>query len=385
MTVTLTLEQSRVVSEITRWFKNKLRPVFSVAGYAGVGKSTLVAHAVESIGLSNDQVRYLAFTGKAALVLLRKGLPAQTIHSFVYVPKLKTYRDPVTKLLKKKVIGFTLGFEARIGVKLLVIDEVSMVSERILNDVLALRIPLLVLGDPGQLPPVMGVSNQFLVKPDSFLSTIHRQAAGSPIIQLAQDVRLGAPLSVGVYGADVNIIRFRDLQIDDLIGHHQVLTCLHRNRKMMNKRIREFLGFGVLPEMSDKLVCMKNNADIVSTQTFTPLVNGLLAVVSKPLRDVSRNLRSFIMDVDVDGVSGDMYLDVPTNLDFFEPHGDLAPDTDGDITHWDYGYAITVHRSQGSEWDSVLVIADLWGDTVTQRQLLYTAVTRASKKLTIAL
>src|SRR5512132_3834796 len=91
--------QARAIRDIRDWFENRTdeQPVFRVWGYAGAGKSTLTKHAIAELGLDTmtrnpdgsadgitGSVLYAAFTGKAVLVMTRKGTPASTIHSLIY-------------------------------------------------------------------------------------------------------------------------------------------------------------------------------------------------------------------------------------------------------------------------------------------------------------
>lgn len=383
--INLTVEQEQVVEDILVWFMRKRKPVFSVAGFAGTGKSTILKYAIERLQLSADEVRYVTYTGKASLVLIRKGLSAQTIHSFCYEPKLTSYRCPHTRLMKTKISGFRLATTVDPAIKLLVIDEVSMVSDKLMADLLSFKIPILVMGDPGQLPPVRGKQNDLLIKPDAFLQKIHRQAANSPIIRLSMDARDGRPIRIGDYGQGVRVIPRSQVTVDELLAHSQVITCLHRNRIAYNTAIRSYLGYGKLPALGDKLVCLKNDWESISSKTFTPLVNGLQARLHEPIHSVSQNNRSLMMTVEAEGVPGDLYYELEANLDYFDPIDGRAPDTESKMTHWDFGYAITCHRSQGSEWDSVLFLADTFGGIEEQKQLIYTGVTRASSILTVAI
>jgi len=224
-----------------------------------------------------------------------------------------------------------------------------------------------------------------LIKPDAFLQTIHRQAAGSPIIRLSMDARMGRSIKPGDYGQGVRVIPRSQITVDDLLTHSQVITCLHRNRIAYNQAVRKYLGYGKLPAIGDKLVCLKNDWEEFSSQTFTPLVNGLQARLIEPITVVSQNNRSLMITVEAEGVPGDLYYELEANLDYFDPIPGQTPNTDAKMSHWDYGYAITCHRSQGSEWDSVLLLADTFGGIEEQKQLLYTGITRASQTLTIAI
>jgi exodeoxyribonuclease V len=216
--------------------------VFRVFGYAGTGKTTIVSHAISDLGLTTGtaglggDVLYAAFTGKAALVMTRKGTPASTIHSLIYhvsepteaeIEKIKKeIADLAVRLpsmgpaerqfeevrLKKLELQlkdihkprFTLNPGSILrDAKLLVLDEVSMVGDDMAHDLLSFGKPVLVLGDPGQLPPVKGEGAFTKVQPDVMLTEVHRQTGESAIIRLATMARQGKPIPYGEHDAFV--------------------------------------------------------------------------------------------------------------------------------------------------------------------------------------
>lgn len=381
---TLSPEQQRAVGMVCTWYKvAKRKQVFSVAGYAGVGKSTIVRYAIEALGLNEMNVRYLTFTGKASLVLTRKGNSAQTIHSFCYEPKIVHYNSG--GIPKTKIVGFDLRREIDPDIKLLVLDEASMISTNLLRDICSFNTKILALGDPAQLPPVKGAGNTLFSKPDVFLERIHRQAEGSPIIWVSMLAREGRTIPYGTHGGVVRVVPRRKVDVHMILNADQTITCKHENRIAYNEMVREYLGFDEpLPVVGEKLICLKNNWKILSSRSLTPLINGLTGRVRSPIAAVRRGSREFDLDFEIEGSPEDYYPDLASNLDFFDPKVS-EPDTDGKMAHFDRGYAITCHRSQGSEWPIVLYVHDAFGGAKEQRQLLYTGVSRASNELTIAL
>ena len=386
--VILTPKQSDAVTRLARWFASLSAPqIFEIAGFAGVGKSTVVKYAIQALGLGDDEVVYLAFTGRASLILTRKGNPAQTIHRFCYEPKISKYKCPYTGLTKEKVVGFQLKkYEPEQLPKLIVVDEVSMVGEHLLNDLLSFGVKVLVLGDPAQLPPVLAKSNGLLVQPDVFLDEIHRQAADNPIIWASMRARQGHHIPYGQHGAELKVVPRAQVTVDDVLQADQVIACTHNTRRLYNHAVRDYLGYAqALPATGEKLICLSNRWEDLSCQSFTPLVNGLTVRVVEEPYNISRNLRSFWSSFEIEGVAGDRFTAMETNLDWFEPLPAQPPDTDGAVAHFDFGYAITTYKAQGGEYDNVLYINDAWGSPKERAQHLYTGVTRAAKMLTIAL
>src|SRR6188508_3636855 len=173
--------------------KNGTPPVFRLFGYAGTGKTTLARHIADGV---DGEVKYAAFTGKAALVMRNKGCDnASTIHSLIYRAKESGVEQP----------SFELWDDAPASkAKLIVIDECSMVDAELGRDLMSFECPLLVLGDPAQLPPIQAgaSSGGFFTEaePDVMLTEVHRQAQDNPIVRLSMDIRAGEYLEPGRYG-----------------------------------------------------------------------------------------------------------------------------------------------------------------------------------------
>src|ERR1700744_4023120 len=155
-------------------------PVFRLFGYAGTGKTTLARHIADGV---DGEVKYAAFTGKAALVMRNKGCAgASTIHSLIYKARESGEETP----------NFELWDDAPASrAKLIVIDECSMVDAELGRDLISFGVPLLVLGDPAQLPPIQGGGFFTESEPDAMLTEVHRQAQGDPIGPLSMGVRRG--------------------------------------------------------------------------------------------------------------------------------------------------------------------------------------------------
>lgn len=389
--VELTDEQMNVVCDILEWFENKRhkKQIMTVGGYAGVGKSTVVKAAIEALDLPPERVGYVTFTGKAALVLQMKGNNAQTIHSLIYEPILVSFTHPVTKLKGVRVAGFKKR-EVLEDYDLLVLDEVSMVSSKLIDDIKSFGVPMLALGDPAQLPPVMGVDNKLLLTPDAFLKQIHRQAADNPILWATMQIREGRPVPYGRHGDNLVVIPKHEVTIEQKLWADQIICCTHKERNKINTELRAHRGFTGLPKLGEKLICKKNNWDEVSfgEHFAVPLVNGLMVKVLRDVRsdyDVHESSRMVYLNVEALHDPTAQFLSVEANLDYFDPIPGYVPSPEGNHNAFDFGDAITCHSSQGSEFDNVLFINDGFGHWIQQQQLLYTGASRAAKNLILAL
>lgn len=318
---------------------------------------------------------FAAFTGKAALVMQRKGCAgASTIHSLIY-----KVRDGIDGSPE-----FTIDYESPLKeAGLLIIDECSMVDEELAADLLSFKRPILVIGDPAQLPPVKGAGYFTNADPEVMLTEIHRQARDNPIVKLATDVREGRRLQAGVYRGAVahhcvNIIKRGDLTRTVVMGSDQRLVGLNRTRHEWNRKIRTILGRqSDVPEIGDRVICLRNKQD-------KGLLNGQLWTVAEIMPSKNRDHDVVRMRLKPD--DGDMFseLEVAAPLELFLGEADAVPiKRQRSLDLFDYGYAITVHKSQGSQWDNVLVMDEGYAFKEFRDRWLYTALTRAAERLTV--
>lgn len=342
-----------------------------VFGYAGSGKTTMAKEIAESV---NGQVLFMTFTGKAALVLRKKGCAnASTIHSAIYKP----VEDPVTGYTE-----FILNKESPVAyASLVVVDEVSMVGEDIGLDLLSYGTKVLVLGDPFQLPPIRGEGFFTDVDPDIMLTEIHRQAADNPIIRMSMDIRDGRDLVPGYYGESL-VVRRSEISRDTMAGMvmeaDQLLCGMNKTRQAFNTRVRDLKGIAGqfeswLPAEGDRLVCLKNNR-------MKGLLNGGLWE-ARLITVKGRKVTMRVASLDEDGV---VPVDVETPVEFFNgTEMELDWRALKQCDQFTYGYALTVHKSQGSQWDNVLLYDESSVFRETSARHLYTAVTRAAEKVTV--
>lgn len=399
-------KQEKALALADDWIKNGKKQVFHLFGYAGTGKTTLAKHLAENV---KGQVIFAAFTGKAAHVLSSKGCPAVTIHSLIYTPagssdskkknlekqiknlteelikeqiepetnkKLLDLKDQLKAEIKKGTQPFfVLNAESEIReCSLVIIDECSMVDAKMGQDLLSFGKKVLVLGDPAQLPPVGG-AGYFTekVKPDIMLDEIHRQAGDSPIIQMATKIRNCEILPLGSYG-NCKVIDKQSLSPELAISFDQILVGKNKTRKGINQRIRQLRGIeDKYPVAGDRVVCLRNDHNL-------GLLNGALfdVVENHGIMDekVTLTLTPEISGYNLEVLAHEHhFLGKDDEINWYEKK---------EAQEFDYGYALTTHKAQGSQWKSVLVIDESGVFRDNKFRWLYTAVTRASDNLFIA-
>lgn len=359
-----------------RWITND--QVFYLAGFAGTGKTTMAMH----LAALARSVCFAAFTGKAANVMGKKGCDgASTIHSLIYQPK----EDEATG----KTIFVRNPNSAATVCDLIVIDEVSMVGPELGADLLSFKKPVLVLGDPAQLPPVDGAGFFTSREPNFLLTEIHRQALENPIIRLSMDVREGRGLKLGDYGA-ARVIHREDVRQADVMAADQVLVGMNRTRQAYNRRMRAISNRDPeMPEVGDRLVCLRNNRE-------KGLMNGSLWTLEQAEWRVHKGLplgrgrklpdRTSETDLEIVVKDPDDYhrTDARTRIEWFRG---AKPPLEGKALfgydQFDYGYALTVHKSQGSQWNNVYLFDESGGFRDNRQEWLYTGITRAADRITI--
>lgn len=364
-------QQDDALKAVARWLKAGDPQIFRLFGYAGTGKTTLAKEIAEGV---KGRVLFGAFTGKAAHVLRQKGCTsASTIHSMIYKLEDGEREEP----------KFILNPDSDVyGAKLVIIDEVSMVDEGLGRDLLSFGAKVLVLGDPAQLPPVKGQGFFTEAKPDVMLTEVHRQAEGSPIIQLATKVRQGERIELGDHG-DARVISRADLDQQEVLEADQVLVGLNRTRHTYNRRMRELRGIvGELPVVGDKLVCLRNSKE-------KRLFNGSLWTVDslpKPKKPDERDGITALMVTPDDAGTEHREVKVRVKNEFWTgAEGALDWKDKQGTEEFTFGYALTCHKAQGSQWENVMVFDESRAFREEADRWLYTAVTRAASRLTVVL
>ena len=365
-----------------------------ISGYAGSGKSTLVRFIIDALDVSEDRVCYATFTGKAAEVLRKKGNEnVMTLHRLLY----ESFPRPGG--------GFIHRRKPSIPYDIVIVDEVSMAPKILIDLLFTHKVYIICLGDPGQLPPIdKDQDNHLLDHPHVFLDEIMRQAQDSEIIRLTMDIREGKPLQV-FEGKEVKIVPNIFLSEDSVLAWGDQVICAKNNtRYTLNERMRKMQGFEGPPRDGDKVICTRNYWDDVNNQG-DPLINGSIGYLKnsfKTFRNVPYWLyttvkRFDILQADITCPDDTYYASVEIDYSMITEGTKCCDWRDaykigkakpriGDIMprEFEYGYAITCHKAQGSEWDKVLVIEENFPWNKEEHiRWLYTAATRSSEKLVI--
>ena len=381
-------QQAQAIEALRKWWYNGNKQVFQISGAAGTGKTTLIRYLINEIKLEHDEVLFTAFVGKATLAMTRNGLNAKTLHSAICYckdePVLDENGNVVTEYnrrVTKRVFTRRKKIDPRIG--LIVVDEGSMVPAKMADWLLKFKVPIIVLGDLNQLPPVIGDSF-FLKEPDVVLTQIMRQSSESPIPYFAQNVLQNGTkcLSPGLQiGDKINVLSKADIT-PELLKDYDVIICgTNKTRNNLNTYIRERI-YGRTqdyPVIGDKLICRENDWTFSVDDVY--LINGLIGYVTdidlESISDYTMKIdfKPEFMDNEFKNVTLDrIYMGLsPNDKRFYRSN----------YHKFEYGYAITCHLSQGSQYNRVLVFNESFGTAEERRKWLYTAVTRAIDKVTI--
>lgn len=358
-----TEEQSRLLVAIKKFLSQRMKQTFIISGLAGCGKTYLLSKLEEELDLRG--VVYIVYTGKAANVLQNKGVPARTIHSLMY------------ELVDSDRMIFVKRKTLPSSIKLIVVDEISMINSNIWDDLLSYKVPIIATGDPNQLPPI-GHNPHILDNPDFVMTDIVRQAQDSRITKLARWFLDGHNVPYGKWGDlgnSIEIIPKKSFDENRYNSYSQVLCSLNRSRIRINQICRT--GREDLLESGDKLLITKNYWNCF--YNMQPIINGSIFKVTRvdlhhqsPIVTVHSEYQDKLESYSL--YYKQVYNQSEAPKDYREYMGLL----------WSYGYAITVHKAQGSEYDNVCFVLTNGGfDRETSKKLIYTAITRAKKDLTI--
>ena len=363
-----------------------------IAGYAGTGKTTLVRFIIDALDVNEDRVCFATFTGKAAEVLRKKGNKnVSTLHKLLF------------DSIPKPSGGFIRKPKPVLDYDVIVVDEISMAPKSLIDLLFKHKVYIIGLGDPFQLPPVdKDDDNHLLDNPHVFLDEIMRQEAESEIIQLTMKIREQQPIDY-FNGSSVKILRKEELNTGMLQWADQILTATNAKRTAINNQMRSILGRGADPEDGDKRICLRNYWDDLNTNG-DPLVNGTIGILTNSFqtwREIPRFIRSDIRKFDIlsgqlsvsDGVYDELDIDYKMlktgekccdwKLSYQlgrlkQRYGDIVP------KEFAYGYAVTGHKAQGSQWPKVLVIEENFPFSRTEHaRWLYTCCTRPEEKLVL--
>lgn len=357
MNVKLTQEQENIISQVLNAIK--IKGIVRIGGYAGTGKTTIIQEFIKLL----DNWAVCAYTGKAANILRKKGIPdASTIHSLIYVPMT----DGQGNVVKDKHGSPIFILNKDIDCNGFIVDEASMVNREIYEDLRSFNKPIIFVGDHGQLEPV-GSEINLMKNPDFRLEKIHRNAGDIAIF--AEFVRKGYNPAAFEHRVHSNAVRFLTKQQaeKELLTPDQIICAFNKTRVSLNKRIR-YAQYGVTenwPVQGEKVMCLRNCKK-------NGLFNGMQGVVEYLYPDKNR------MVFQSDGKSYDVFFD-PSY--FNQESYDFSKSQRDDPIPFDFCDTITCHKAQGDEFDDVMVLeqrCSLWDF----KRWAYTAASRAKVRLT---
>jgi len=388
----LTNKQQQGLNIALERYKQKEKYV-TIAGYAGTGKTTLVKFIIAALDVDPDKVAYASYTGKAAEVLRKKGNKnAMTLHRLLY------------DSIPRPGGGFFRKPKLSLDYTIVVVDEVSMVPRSMIEMLLRHKVFVIFLGDPGQLPMIdKNESHDYLQHPHVFLDEVMRQAAESEIIQLTMKIRNGEDIPF-MKGNEVIVIPRKELVTGHLLWADNIICATNATRHGVNKQVRELLGYEGELCPREKIIIKRNYWEDCN-EDGDALVNGTVGIVDNIFESM----------IQLPGYIKNDRHRIPTIMAEFTPDkgktfGTIDFDKDfmlnetpcvdwrvayqvgklrnklGDILpkQATYGYALTCHASQGSEWEKVLVMEENFPfDKKEHQRWVYTAATRAAEKLVL--
>jgi exodeoxyribonuclease V len=385
--VSLSDDQKKALEDLLYWYRHDKAQMqyVTLGGYAGTGKTTLIAQLRNHLEREKPSlsVGFASYTGKASQVLqaklksenaLRKQDSVGTIHSLIYSPIMND---------KSEIVGWKT--KDKVSKDLIIVDEASMIDRQIWENLLSYRIPIILVGDHGQLPPI-GDTFNLMAKPNLLLTEIHRQAKNNPIIAVSIQARTLGEIKVGRYGQAVvkysrNEPETNEAMEEQLTRYNAdtlVLCGYNTTRRRLNNYIRTALGYdSPAPVSGDRVICLRNNHK-------AGIFNGQLGTVS---RIESKSSQWYAADIvmDGDGMPYHGFISVDqfgsdTALQYTPRRNEIVK---GDL--FDFGYVTTVHKSQGSQARRVILFEERFAkmDDDQWRRWLYTAVTRAQEELYI--
>ena len=411
----LTADQENAKNLIVEWYFNTDNQVFVLSGYAGTGKTFLIDYVVKNeLHLeAGVEAVFVSPTGKAAANLVRRGTVAGTIHGLIYRREEDFEVDENGEIIELgNQIRFVRKEEIDKKIRLIIIDEASMINELVLYDLLSFGVKCLFCGDSAQLPPVEGTC-PLLEHAHYNMEQIVRQAEDNPIIQVATMARMGEYIPYGIYGEKVCVISKNALSASErqrlFLSADQIICGRNSTRTALNKEIRRYKGISeqeLLPQEGEKVICTLNDWEKpLDEEKRLHLVNGIIGTAHdvKMQHDDLATMNFYVDFID-NSVPAPFDIGIFVRDRYTHRYGFRAVTlADGAVVaednfaafrkqrsvseepvcRFEFGYAITCHKAQGSEFDFVIVFDEGWVFGEEKDRWLYTAITRAREKLLI--
>ncbi|MEA2056472.1 MAG: AAA family ATPase [Patescibacteria group bacterium] len=380
-------DKKKIIQKLLSWYQKhyKQSAYITVGGYAGTGKTTLIAIFRRIIHKKNDELKvaFVSYTGKAAQVLKNKLKQNKTlydndfvgtIHSLIYSPVVNS---------KQQIVGWEK--KDNLDYDLIIIDEASMVDYEIWNDLLSYSTSIIAVGDHGQLPPIKSNFN-LMSNPNLKLETIHRQARNNPIIELSIQAREKGHIPIKKFSNKVMKINQKDVAAQELAENlienydenMMLLTGYNFSRKQLNQTVRQNLGFFEYePQPHDRVICLRNNH---SKGIYNGMLGTIISINQKDKDWYFAKIKMDDLEKNYTGLISVKQFKSKKTLNFTDKRSQIMK---GDL--FDFGYALTVHKAQGSQAKKVVLFEQRFKQMNDNewKRWLYTAVTRAEEELYI--
>lgn len=384
MDIAFSEKQKSIIDYILQWYKEHSVQYLTFGGYAGTGKTTMLGYLGQHLhrDKKNIKIAYCSYTGKAARVLQHKLKDAKSIFKSDYIG---TIHGLIYKAIcddKDNIIGWEKKLQEEFAYDLIIVDEASMVTRQIWDDLLSYGVPILASGDHGQLPPVEGSFN-LMERPNIKLEEIFRQERDNPIIKVSEIARRYGHIPQLEFSDTVkklskngeNTQEFLSDILESFDDQTMVLTGYNRTRVDLNRGIRQLLEFeSPEPQYGDRVICLKNNPSM-------GIFNGMTGTILS----ISKNHIGKFYDAEIALDGEDEIFVGPISINQFgkvETNTQYLPEN---MNLFDFGYALTVHKAQGSQARRVILFEERFPQMSDDnwRRWLYTAVTRAEEELYI--
>ncbi len=381
----ISADKKDALRKLMQWVNSgPSKQAITLGGYAGTGKTTLISifRILLNEARPQSKVAFISYTGKATRILktklqemgaIQSGDSVSTIHSLIYSPVVNS-RDEIVDWERRDEIDKDF----------IIIDEASMIDEYIWKDLLSYKRPILAVGDHGQLPPI-GEKFNLMESPDIVLRQIHRQLQGNPIIEVGKLARETGSIPIKNYSEKVRKLDKTAWETQEFItelleGYDDdtiILCGYNRTRVQINQQIRQMLGYRMpQPEVGDRVICLRNNH-------AKGIFNGMLGKIEHiEVQDDDWYFAKIEME---DGFTFEGHI-LREQFNSTQPINFTSrrrKSLKGDL--FDFGYAMTVHKAQGSQAKRVILFEERFSrmDDEQWKKWLYTGVTRAEQELYI--
>lgn len=350
---------------------------FIITGGPGTGKTTIIKAIVmilkDILDLSHEDIALLAPTGRASKRMAESvGAPAYTIHKYLK--------------WNKETESFLIDEYNKSSEKVVIVDESSMIDIFLFSSLLKgvkLNVKLILVGDANQLPSIGpgDLLNDLLhistIK-NKYLNTIYRVKEGSYITYLANDIKNRKHFDK--FPTNYSDFKFIESSDDDI-------------KKYLSEIVNKAVEKGIHSENFQVLAPMYKGLNGIDS------LNSMMASIFNPDAEkfiigdkyyrINDKVIQLVNDVDNNVYNGDIgyirdiyYLDkkMVVEIDY---SGNIVEYKSGEFDKFNLAYAVSIHKSQGSEYANVVIILARSFNRMFYNKLIYTAVTRAKSSLII--